>query len=130
MRTDDLLVLKSRNASEQRIAIDDFTREILAKGESGLTALRAIADDGVVHVETEAPEQLIRYCLFALYAADIGTVPSKESRDRHVAHMADLAAEYGLTLPNILHLARFATRIERAINGLDRATLWQDEAPT
>lgn len=107
----EINVIKGRDLESRRAVIDSLTQRFASLWAGQLPVLLEATTDGLVDLSLEEPEQLIRYCLFAMYAADIGTVPVRESRSAYIGMLKPLAAEYGLDYDKITHLSRQADRL-------------------
>jgi hypothetical protein len=118
----ELNVMKGRDADARRTVIDSLTQRFAVLWTGQLSVLVEATRDGLLDLSTEEPEQVIRYCLFAMYAADIATVPAREFRDGYIRTLDALAAEYGLQYDKIVHLSTRADRLFAMFSEKEDAT--------
>lgn len=111
--------MKSRSLPAQREVIDELTARFGCVPEM-VTRLRAgVLKDDVLDLSGEVPLQVIRYCLLAMIASDIATVPYPEGRAYHLKGLRELAASYGLAEKKIIHLSEYADALMREFEGVE-----------
>jgi len=109
MDLESLLTIKSKDPLTQRSIIDEMTH--ICVTSQSIDLRKVVGDDALFDLTNEPLVDVIRYCLLAIYAADIASVPHAKGRKLHLSHLRDLAQHYNLSYDSVLHL----TRYERAI---------------
>jgi hypothetical protein len=104
-----LITLKSKDPATQRAILDEFTRACLA---SPTVNLRKITDsDSLLGLTSEPTENIIRYCLLAIYAADVASVPYANGRERNLGRLRALTTHYDLNFDKVVRLTIFETAL-------------------
>ncbi len=104
----DLVTIKSKDVAAQRSILTFFTDYCLRSDQIDLLAI--VREDGVADFSREPPERLIRYCLLAIYAEDVTSVPDRETRESHLVQLRKLIEDNDLTYAKVGHLVRYANR--------------------
>lgn len=108
----DLIAIKSSDGARQRAIIDEFTIRCL---DSDVDLLDIVRRDRVIDLAGEAAERLVRYCLLAVYAADIASVPYAEGRARHIERLMEVVDENGLSYDKVIYLTKYSEDILREL---------------
>jgi hypothetical protein len=101
----DLRTIKAEDRATQRSIIEKFVERC---GETGIDLAAVIAQDRVFSVLDERHEDVVRMCLLAIYAADIGSVMYPAGREAHLVRLRELVNEYGLDIDRVIYLSRYA----------------------
>lgn len=104
----DFITLKAKDAVTQKSILDEFTRRCL---NSEVDFLGILEKDGLMNVTGESPESLTKYCLLAVYAADIASVPYPEGRARYVERLRQLVEENDLSYDKVVYLTKYSNRV-------------------
>lgn len=113
----DLLTIKSKEPDARRDVLEEFA-SFCSRAES-VDLVRIIAADELINTTANSREDVMRYCLLAIYAEDISTVPDNEERQQFSAGLEETATEFGLSYSRIVYLTRYAAAfIEEIERGL------------
>jgi hypothetical protein len=119
-RVSDLNMIKGRDVAYQRTVIDELTNRF-SQSVTGINVILVeMPKDDLVDLSVEEPEQVIRYALLAIIAADIATVPYPDGRAFHMDTLKDLAATYNLSPRKIVYLTRYADEWMNRLEALER----------
>ncbi len=122
-RISDLNVTKDQDIATQRAVLDHLTASLMPFAAQ-LEELRDdTLADGVLDLSQEGTEQLIRYLLITLIAADIATVPYPEGRARYMARLTEIADHYGVVLNRILYLTRHADALLARLEEIEKRSV-------
>jgi hypothetical protein len=105
---EDLNTAKAKDLRTQRELIDNLTCRFASLPRSVLDQIIGEAGEGIIDLSAEPSPRAVAYCLFAMYAADIATVPYQESRNRYLENLRVLVGESHLSYDKVLHLTRYA----------------------
>jgi hypothetical protein len=113
---DELDMIKSKSIAYQHATVDDLTSRFIQAADS---IPDEILRDELADLSREDSRQAMRYCLLAIIAADIATVPYPEGREFHMRTLTKLAKSYGLSRDKIIYLTRYADQMTEHFQALE-----------
>ena len=113
----ELNVIKSQSVECQREVVDELAARFFRLANP--LPAEALKDE-LAALASENVRQALRYCLLAIIAADIATVPYPEGREFHMQTLAEVAAAYGLSVAKIVHMTEYADEMIRHFQVLEK----------